>query len=98
MKRISWRIPTAAAPSSHGRQPLPAAIGASVASAFQCAGLQELLDGCGLGGSYAAALAWCEEQGYESLAEVVETGEQDVFVAALQLKPGKAKLLRGRIA
>ena len=64
---------------------------------WQCAGLQELLDGCGLGGSYAAALAWCEKQGYDSVAEIVETGEQGVLVEALQLKPGKAKLLLGRI-
>ena len=71
--------------------------GESSGSGSACAGLQELLDGCGLGGSYAAALAWCEKQGYDSVAEIVETGEQGVLVEALQLKPGKAKLLLGRI-
>ena len=69
----------------------------SSGSGSACAGLQELLDGCGLGGSYAAALAWCEKQGYDSVAEIVETGEQGVLVEALQLKPGKAKLLLGRM-
>ena len=42
-------------------------------------------------------VAWCEKQGYDSVAEIVETGEQGVLVEALQLKPGKAKLLLGRI-
>ena len=51
-----------------------------------------------LGGKYEAALAWCEEQGVESIAVLNEVGMEDELVAALQLKPAKAKLLRKRIA
>ena len=51
-----------------------------------------------LGGKYEAALAWCEEQGYDSIAMLKELGVEDELVAALQLKPGKAKQLRKRIA
>jgi hypothetical protein len=51
-----------------------------------------------LGGKYEAALAWCEEQGCDSIAMLKELGMEDELVAALQLKPAKAKQLRKRIA
>ena len=64
--------------------------------AWQCAGLQELLDGCDLGGSYATALAWCKEQGASSVDDIVESEAvfAEQFVAALQLPPIKASRLR----
>ena len=64
--------------------------------AWQCAGLQALLDGCDLGGSYATALAWCKEQGASSVDDIVESEAvfAEQFVAALQLPPIQASRLR----
>ena len=39
----------------------------------------------------------CDEQGYDSVAEVKEAQEEGALVEALHLKPGKAKLLLKRI-
>jgi len=79
-----------------GAGPSGSAPGGGGGGAWQCAGLQELLDGCDLGGSYATALAWCKEQGASSVDDIVESEVvfADQFVAALQLPPIKASRLR----
>lgn len=43
------------------------------------------------------ASAWCSEQGADSLEELKEVEAEADFVAALQLKPLKAKLLLSRM-
>ena len=55
-----------------------------------------LLDGMPEGTADAAA-AWCEEQGVESLAELREAEMEGELIAALPLKPAKAKILRKRL-
>ena len=39
------------------------------------------------------AVTWCNEQGYDSIDEIIETNSAAEFVDALRLKPGKHKLL-----
>lgn len=45
-----------------------------------------------------AARRWCEQQGYDDSSEVVEVRAEAELVAALALKPGKARLLTKRLA
>ena len=71
---------------------------AASSSSTRAPELMDLLRNAGLGDKVTAAETWCEEQGLDSLAEIKEVKEEEALVAALQLKPGKAKLLLGRIA
>ena len=64
-------------------------------------GLAVLLDGLQLGEHCAALVAWCDEQGFESVAEIRELGVDHKIVmdmiSSLKLKPAKAALLTGRL-
>ena len=44
-----------------------------------------------------AARAWCASEGFDDASEVREVGAESELVAALHLKPGKARLLRKRL-
>ena len=48
-------------------------------------------------GTAEAAAAWCDEQGVDSLAELREAEMEEELIAALPLKPAKAKILRKRL-
>ena len=61
-------------------------------------GLSELLAGANLSGCLNVAMVWCQGQGFDSVAEIKEVGEEQAFMDALKLKPGKAKLLLKRIS
>ena len=71
--------------------PLGRASGSELGSCVE--GLAELLHGCNLSGSMAAAGAWFEEQGLDTVAELKKARMEADFVAALQLKPGKERVL-----
>ena len=71
--------------------PLGRASGSELGSCVE--GLAELLHGCNLSGSMAAAGAWFEEQGLDTVAELKKARMETDFVAALQLKPGKERVL-----
>jgi hypothetical protein len=60
-------------------------------------GLAALLESCKLEYLLDAAVAWCNEQGHDSVGELKEVGDEEAFVNELQLKPGKAKLLLKRL-
>jgi len=60
--------------------------------------VQALLTGRGLSGSALeggvnAALEFCDQQGFDSLAEVVEASQEEALAASLGLKPGKCILI-----
>ena len=62
--------------------------------------LRELLRHLKLGAKLADMRAWCDEQGYDTIAEVIEGEEsEDEFVKSLSMifKPGKAKILLKRM-
>jgi len=61
-------------------------------------GLSALLAAVNLSDSLDAAATWCKEQGLEAVTEIKEIKEEEAFVDALKLKPGKAKLLLKRIS
>ena len=67
-------------------------------SFVECAGLPQLLEDAGVADWLPAARAWCEKQGYDSVAEIKETGAGGELAAALGLKPGKQRLVQGRVA
>ena len=76
--------------------PAPAAAAtAPVADAApQVAGLAALLDGLGLSDQLPAAAAWCEANGADSVAAIVDRTQRRriaEFVESLALKPVKAK-------
>eukprot|EP00908_Phaeocystis_cordata_P019188 Transcript_30687.p1 GENE.Transcript_30687~~Transcript_30687.p1 ORF type:complete len:628 (+),score=121.95 Transcript_30687:2817-4700(+) len=58
--------------------------------------LMLLLDGMPEG-TVEAAAAWCNAEGVESLAELREAEVEEDLIAALPLKPAKAKILRKRL-
>ena len=60
-------------------------------------GLAALLDGLGLSDQLPAAAAWCEANGADSVAAIVEVEMVAEFVEALALKPVKAKQVVKRI-
>jgi len=65
--------------------------------------LRTLIEGLRLGpGATESALhsatLWCDQQGFEDSSELLEVGAEEELVAALGLKPGKARLLVKRLA
>ena len=60
--------------------------------------MRELLEKLNLSDYVSAAFAWCAEQGLDSVSEIKEAEMEQDFVDALELKPGKAKILRKRFA
>ena len=52
-------------------------------------GLAALLESCKLEYLLDTARVWCNEQGFDSVGEIVEARAEARFIAALQLKPGK---------
>ena len=75
-----------------GTSAAPAAPAAN-APASSVEGLRELFQELKLEEKLKEAVAWCDAQGFDSVAEVKEAEEAAALVQALQLKPGKAKLL-----
>lgn len=70
------------------------------ASAFtlsQPTTVSELLEACNLQDKAAAGLAWCEEQGVDSLAMLKEVELEHAFADALELKPAKRVQLLKRL-
>jgi len=61
------------------------------------AGLFDLLQSVKLASSLTAALAWCDENGAESIEDVVEHGMIEDFVDALELKLIQKKKLLNRL-
>ena len=61
------------------------------------AGLAEVLARCNLLDRLDAAAAWCQDKGVESLDDMREVEAEEDFVAALELKELKMKLLLKRI-
>ena len=84
-----------------GDSPAPAEVAAPAAAATdatpQVAGLAALLDGLGLSDQLPAAAAWCEANGADSVAAIVEVEMVAEFVESLALKPVKAKQVVKRI-
>ena len=64
----------------------------------EVAGLRALLEGLKLASHMDMANNWCKEQGLESVAEVKEAEMGKELAEAMQLKPGKVKLLVKRWA
>ena len=62
------------------------------------AGLQSLMVDLNLADHLPAAIAWCTEQGVESVCELKEVGMEEEFVERLSLQPARAKLMLKRIA
>ena len=73
----------------------------TVTAVCKIEGLAMLLDGLKLGEHCAALVVWCDEQGFESVAEIRELGVEHKIVmdmiSSLKLKPAKAALLTGRL-
>ena len=62
------------------------------------AGLRSLLEGAKIDGALEGAEAWCAEQGFESLSEVLEVGMEGELLSAMgTVKPGKLLLLKKRL-
>jgi len=59
--------------------------------------LDRLLEGLNLGESVARARAWCDENGVESIADLLEAEMEEDLAAGLELKPAKAKILVKRL-
>ena len=55
--------------------------------------LEDLLSTRNLTVKLEEAVGWFDRQGYESIDEMLEAKEEQQFISALQIKPGKAKLL-----
>mmetsp|Transcript_46826 Transcript_46826/g.151102 ORF Transcript_46826/g.151102 Transcript_46826/m.151102 type:complete len:593 (+) Transcript_46826:28-1806(+) len=90
---LAWGLHIPADDSLHATS-APAGGRASGSELGSCVeGLAELLHGCNLSGSMAAAGAWFEEQGLDTVAELKKARMEADFVAALQLKPGKERVL-----
>jgi len=67
-------------------------------SKHSVAGLSELLDACNMQESLDTALAWCDAQGVDSISMLKEVEMEPDLIAALDLKPARAKLLSKRLA
>ena len=62
-------------------------------------GLRGFLESCSLSLALRQAEGWCNEQGFDNLADIVEVGMEQEFVAELgELKPGKRQLVLKRLA
>ena len=61
-------------------------------------GLEELLLSARLAEALPAAQAWCDEQGVDAIAMLLEVRMEAEFVDALGLKPAQKKLLQMRLA
>ena len=61
------------------------------------AGLTAVMTGCRLEAYLPAAESWCAEMGVFSVEMLIEIGMHDEMVAALELKPALAKLLKVRL-
>lgn len=61
------------------------------------AGLADVLEACNLSEHLAVALAWCDAQGVDSISMLREVEMDGELVAALNLKPAKAKQLSKRL-
>ena len=68
-------------------------LGSPLTALSKVEGLAELLQSTRLSDKLDAALAWCDEQGFDAVEEIVKTQMGADFTTALQLKPGKAKLM-----
>ena len=79
--------------------PAPAATlsAASIGDDELAAGLWPVFAELKLDDALGDALAWCRENGADSLAELVDAGAVDEFVEALNLKKLKAVNLRKRL-
>ena len=66
---------------------------ASAPAADDVEGLSALLKETRLADKMKAATAWCNEQGFDAVDEILKTNMDEEFVTALKLKPGKRKLL-----
>ena len=66
---------------------------ASAPAADDVEGLSALLKETRLTDKMKAATAWCNEQGFDAVDEILKTNMDEEFVTALKLKPGKCKLL-----
>ena len=86
--------PAEVAPPPPQVTPVPAPVADATP---QVAGLSALLDGLGLSDQLPAAAAWCEANGADSVAAIVEVEMVAEFVEALALKPVKAKQVVKRI-
>jgi hypothetical protein len=60
-------------------------------------GLAALLASCKLENLLDTATRWCDEQGYRSVTEIKECGDEDELLRMLQLKPGMQKMVYKRL-
>ena len=61
--------------------------------------MRGFLESCSLSLSLRQAEAWCNDQGFDNLADIVEVAMEQEFVAVLgELKPGKRQLVLKRLA
>ena len=79
--------------SGHADHQFPDTPADSAGASLQTS-LHELLGISNLASKLEEALSWFTEHDYESIEQMLEAGTEQEFVNALQLKPGKAKLLR----
>eukprot|EP00962_Isochrysis_galbana_P043677 scaffold16716_cov134-Isochrysis_galbana.AAC.11 len=85
---------TSTSAASSTQAPPTAATASSASDTVDLAtDVQQILAKRGLNAWLNLALQWCDSQGFESIAEVCEAEEEVTMVAALDIKPGKAKLL-----
>jgi len=64
-----------------------------LSAATSVEGLSTLLKDTRLEDRMDAASAWCDEQGFDAVDEILATSMEEAFVAALSLKPGKQMVL-----
>ena len=60
-------------------------------------GLAVVITGCRLEAYLSAAESWCAEMGVYSVEMLMEVGMHEEMIAALELKPAQAKLLKMRL-